>query len=78
MPGRRGGGEGSFRQLLLLDEPTLQGMADLSGDPGNLADNADQPLEAFLTCPFRPFCISRTWTAVSRTPPQVRDLPGWP
>jgi Ca-activated chloride channel family protein len=48
---RGGGGGGGFRQFLLIDEPTLQAMADLTGGEYFRAENADQLLEIFLNLP---------------------------
>lgn len=46
-----GGGGGNFRRLLVIDEPTLQAMADLTGGDYFRAENADQLLEVFLNLP---------------------------
>jgi Ca-activated chloride channel family protein len=46
-----GGGGRGFRQYLLLDEPTLQGIADLTGGSYYRAENSDQLLEVFLSLP---------------------------
>lgn len=46
-----GGGGGRFRRFLLLDEPTLQGVADLTGGTYYRAENAEQLLEVFLSLP---------------------------
>lgn len=51
--GNFGGGMGNFRRYLLLDEPTLRGVADLTGDEYFLAENAEQLLEVFLNLPNR-------------------------
>ncbi len=45
------GGGGRFRRFLLLDEPTLQGVADLTGGAYYRAENADQLLQVFLRLP---------------------------
>jgi len=46
------GGRGErFRRFLLLDEPTLQGVADLTGGAYYRAENADQLLQVFLRLP---------------------------
>lgn len=45
------GGGGAFRRFLLLDEPTLQAVADLTGGTYYRAENADQLLEVFLDLP---------------------------
>lgn len=45
------GGGGSFRRLLVIDEPTLQAMADLTGGAYFRAENADQLLQVFLKLP---------------------------
>jgi hypothetical protein len=44
-------GGGGFRRFLLLDEPTLQGVADLTGGSYYQAENADQLFEAFPGLP---------------------------
>jgi Ca-activated chloride channel family protein len=46
-----GGGSGNFRRFLLLDEPTLQAVADLTGGSYFRAESADQLLEIFLELP---------------------------
>lgn len=46
-----GGGGGSFRRFLVIDEPTLQGVADLTGGAYFRAENADQLLEVFRNLP---------------------------
>ena len=46
-----GGGGGSFRRYLIIDEPTLQAMADITGGSYFRAENADQLLEVFLNLP---------------------------
>ncbi len=46
-----GGGMGSFRRLLVIDEPTLQTMADLTGGDYFRAENAEQLLQVFLNLP---------------------------
>ena len=44
-------GGGSFRRFLLLDEPTLQGIADLTGGSYYRAENAEQLYQVFLDLP---------------------------
>jgi Ca-activated chloride channel family protein len=51
--GGGGGGGGSFRQFLIIDEPTLQSMADITGGEYFRAENADQLLDIFLNLPSR-------------------------
>jgi Ca-activated chloride channel family protein len=46
-----GGGFGNFRRYLLLDEPTLQGVADITGGSYFRAENADKLNEVFLDLP---------------------------
>jgi Ca-activated chloride channel family protein len=46
-----GGGGGGFRQFLILHEPTLQGVADMTGGDYYRAEDADQLLEVFLDLP---------------------------
>jgi len=46
-----GGGGGNFRRFLILDEPTLQGMADLTGGEYYRAENAEQLYEVFVDLP---------------------------
>jgi Ca-activated chloride channel family protein len=46
-----GGGGGAFRRFLLLDESTLQAVADLTGGSYFRAESADQLLEIFLDLP---------------------------
>ncbi|MCB0156410.1 MAG: VWA domain-containing protein [Anaerolineae bacterium] len=46
-----GGGGGSFRRFLVIDEPTLQGVADMTGGAYYRAENADQLLEVFRNLP---------------------------
>ncbi len=45
------GGGGGFRRFLLLDEPTLQGVADLTGGSYFRAEDAGQLLEIFMSLP---------------------------
>lgn len=47
------GGGGRWRQYLLLDEPTLRSVAELTGGAYFRAENADQLLEVFLDLPKR-------------------------
>jgi len=49
--GRFGGGEGDFRRYLLIDEPTLQAVADMTGGSYFRAENADQLYEVFRDLP---------------------------
>ncbi len=49
-PGSFSGG-GGFRRFLLLDETTLQGMADLTGGEYYRAEDAEQLYEVFLNLP---------------------------
>jgi Ca-activated chloride channel family protein len=46
-----GGGGGSLRRFLVIDEPTLQTMADITGGAYFRAENADQLLQVFLNLP---------------------------
>lgn len=46
-----GFGGGGFRRYLLLDETTLQGIADLTGGDYYRAENADQLYEVFVDLP---------------------------
>jgi len=45
------GGGGSFRRFLVIDEETLQGVAELTGGEYYRAENADQLLNIFLNLP---------------------------
>jgi len=49
--GFRGGFSGNFRRFLLLDEDTLQGVAEITGGSYFRAENADQLYEVFLDLP---------------------------
>ena len=49
--GTGGGGGGGFRRFLLLDERTLQGVADLTGGSYYRAESAEQLLEVFSSLP---------------------------
>jgi Ca-activated chloride channel family protein len=46
-----GGGAGGFRRFLVIDEATLQGVADVTGGTYYRAENADQLLEVFQNLP---------------------------
>ena len=46
-----GGGGGGFRRFLLLDEDTLQGMADMTGGEYYRAENAEQLFDVFVNLP---------------------------
>lgn len=46
-----GGGGGGFRRFLLLDEGTLQGMADITGGTYYRAEDAEQLYEVFVNLP---------------------------
>lgn len=46
-----GGGFGDFRRFLVIDEATLQGVADITGGSYYRAENADQLLEVFQNLP---------------------------
>ena len=46
-----GGGGGNFRRFLLLDEDTLQGMADITGGAYYRAETAEQLYDIFLQLP---------------------------
>ncbi len=46
-----GGGMGGFRRFLVLDEPTLRGVAELTGGEYYQAENAEQLLDVFLNLP---------------------------
>ncbi len=46
-----GGGGGSFRRYLVIDEPTLETMAELTGGAYYRAEDADQLLQVFLDLP---------------------------
>jgi len=48
-----GGGGGNFPRYLILDEPTLRAVADLTGGSYFRAESADQLLEVFLNLPTR-------------------------
>lgn len=45
------GGGGNYRRFLFIDEPTLQGVADLTGGEYYRAENADQLYEVFNALP---------------------------
>jgi Ca-activated chloride channel family protein len=49
--GPGGGGGGGFRRFLVLDEPTLQGMADITGGEYYRAENAAQLYDVFVNLP---------------------------
>jgi len=49
--GGGGGGGGGIRRFLLLDEPTLQGMADITGGAYYRAEDAEQLYEVFVSLP---------------------------
>jgi Ca-activated chloride channel family protein len=46
-----GGGRGGFRRFLVLDETTLQGMADLTGGAYYRAEDSEQLYDVFLSLP---------------------------
>jgi Ca-activated chloride channel family protein len=46
-----GGGGGAFRRFLVIDEPTLQAMADLTGGTYFRAENANQLVQVFRQLP---------------------------
>jgi Ca-activated chloride channel family protein len=46
-----GGGGGNFRRFLVIDEPTLQAVADITGGSYFRAENADQLNEVFQELP---------------------------
>ena len=46
-----GGGGGNFRRFLIIDEETLQGIADMTGGAYFRAENAEQLLNVFLELP---------------------------
>ena len=45
------GSGGGFRRFLLLDEPTLQEMADITGGAYYRAENAEQLYQVFVDLP---------------------------
>lgn len=49
--GGGGGGFGNFRRFLVLDEPTLQSIAEITGGTYYRAENADQLLNVFNNLP---------------------------
>ena len=49
--GGGGFGGGGFRRFLVLDEPTLQGMADLTGGEYYRAEDAEQLYDVFVNLP---------------------------
>jgi Ca-activated chloride channel family protein len=49
--GGLGGGGGNFRQFLVIDEPTLQAVADMTGGSYFRAENAEQLQEIFQDLP---------------------------
>ena len=49
--GGGGGGGGGFRRYLMLDEPTLQGMADITGGAYYRAEDAEQLYDVFVNLP---------------------------
>jgi Ca-activated chloride channel family protein len=59
-----GGGGGSFRRFLLLDEPALREMADLTGGSYFRAESADQLLEVFLDLPTQ-FTLQKETVEIS-------------
>lgn len=62
--GGGGGGGGSFRRFLLLDEPALREMADLTGGSYFRAESADQLLEVFLDLPTQ-FTLQKETVEIS-------------
>ena len=46
-----GGGFGDFRRFLVIDEDTLQGMADMTGGAYYRAENAEQLYDVFVDLP---------------------------
>lgn len=46
-----GGSGGNFRRFIIIDEETLQAVADMTGGAYYRAENADQLLEVFLSLP---------------------------
>lgn len=46
-----GGGGGNFRRYVVIDEETLQAVADMTGGDYYRAENADQLLDVFLSLP---------------------------
>ena len=46
-----GGGGGDFRRFLVIDEATLQGVADMTGGSYFRAESADQLHEVFVNLP---------------------------
>ena len=46
-----GGGRGGFRRFLVLDEATLQGMADLTGGAYYRAEDSEQLYDVFVSLP---------------------------
>jgi Ca-activated chloride channel family protein len=46
-----GGGSGQYRRYLILDEPTLQGMAEITGGTYYRAEDADQLYDVFVNLP---------------------------
>lgn len=60
-----GGGDfGNFRRFLMLDEDTLQGMADLTGGAYYRAENAEQLYDVFVDLPTE-FVLQRERTEVT-------------
>ena len=51
--GGGGGGFGGWRRFVVIDEETLQGVADMTGGEYFRAENADQLLDIFLNLPTR-------------------------
>ncbi|MCB9136816.1 MAG: VWA domain-containing protein [Caldilineaceae bacterium] len=49
--GGGGGGGGGMRRFIVLDEPTLRGVAELTGGAYFQAENADQLLDVFMNLP---------------------------
>lgn len=47
------GGGGNFRRFLVIDEPTLRGMAEMTGGEYFQAQNAEQLIEVFKDLPSR-------------------------
>jgi Ca-activated chloride channel family protein len=45
------GGGGNFRRYLVLDEPTLQGMADATGGAYYRAEDSEQLYDVFVNLP---------------------------
>jgi Ca-activated chloride channel homolog len=72
------GGGGGFRRFLILDESTLQGMADLTGGAYYRAENTEQLYNVFVDLPQNLFCRRSAWKLASSSLFWVLSWRHWP